>query len=90
MSDIITTVKVVGLIPDIDQLSGKEYTQINFGIETSVPSLHEQQRVKGWKYMLNIFIPKEEWNNQYNMWQKFDLTIKDSGEIFLKPKENDT
>ena len=94
MSDIITTVQVVGLIPDIDLISGKPYTQINFGVETIGPQIQEQQmmsypaqRVKGWKYMLNVFIPNEKWNNQYKMWQKYDLTIKDSGELILKLNE---
>jgi hypothetical protein len=44
-------------------------------------------RPASWEYVLNILIPNSQWNNQYKMWQTYDMTIKGTGELALKPSE---
>ena len=93
-------VQVIGINPDVDQMTGERYTHITIAKESivdpssiplsqfSLPNF--PNNVSGWKYILNVFIPTEKWNNQYKMWQKYTLIVKDNGELELKqqPEEN--
>lgn len=95
MGEFKITAQVIGLAPDADQITGERYTQVNLAVESFVPRQSQQQimtpfpvpRPVSWKFVLNIFIPLSQWRDQYKMWQKYDLIIKDTGELTLKQPE---
>lgn len=88
MTDVKIPVQVIGINPDADQITGEQYTQITLAKETTFnpaqPQLPISPRVTGWKYILHLFIANDKWDNQYKMWQKFDLIVKNTGELELK------
>ena len=92
-------VKVIGFQHDADAFTGESYTQIVLAIETRLPNLPPQMasqvyppipKAIGWKHIMYLYIPNTKWNNQYQMWQEYDLEIDDNtGELSLKlAKEN--
>jgi hypothetical protein len=94
LTEFKITAHVIGLNPDVDQITGEGYTQVSLGIEsmTKLPqpmTPFSSPRPVSWKYVLNIFIPTNQWNNQYKMWQKYHMSIKDTGELTLKPYEQE-
>ena len=85
MSDIKITLQVIALNPDYDAATGELYTRADLGIQSKPPEDESQiaPLPPFWKYLLNIYIPKNKWNEQYKMWTRYDLTIKDTGELAL-------
>ncbi len=92
MPDIEMTAQVIGLNPDYDQFTGERYTQVTFAREVPLPQPTPPptgvpgQSATAWKYLLHLFIPNDNWSDQFKMWQKYSLTIKDTGEMALKPE----
>jgi hypothetical protein len=90
MPQFTLRVKVVGMQPDSDQFTGEQYTMIILAIQSLIPSPPAQAtfppmpKQMAWKHLLHIFIPHDKWNDQYRMWQDYDMIVKDTGEIELK------
>lgn len=86
-------VKIIGFQPDSDQFSGEPYTQVLFAVESKMPAPppHLAQmtyppipRAVSWKHIIHLMIPNSKWNNQYQMWQEYDLEIdENTGELKL-------
>jgi len=90
-------VKVIGLGTDSDPFTGAMYTAVTFAIESALPRPAQPQnqfppvpRPVGHKHIMHVFVPTIQWNTQYGMWQEFDLTIEDSGELRLIPAQTTT
>ena len=85
-------VVVIEIKADFDPFGG-EYTHISFGYRLPVPMPPEQARrfpppprPVVYKHALHVIIPRDRWYGQYQMWQEFELIIKDDGGVELKKK----
>ena len=83
-------VVVVEIKVDFDPLGG-EYTMVSFGYKLPVPRPPEVEKRYPplpkpvmYKHFLHVIIPKEQWDGQYTLWQEYELTVKDNGEVELK------
>ena len=84
-------VKVIGIGPDSDQFTGQGYTAVTLAIESPIPKPPPQAanmhppipRPIIHKHILHIFLPNTQWRGQYSMWQDYNLTIEDTGEMRL-------
>lgn len=83
-------VVVLEMKPDFDPW-GNEYIQVSLGYKQPVPFMSPQQSFSqpqpkqiSYKHALHIIIPKEEWRDQYKMFEQFHLIINDSGAQELK------
>ncbi len=93
LAEFKITAQVIQLNPDVDQFSGEQYTQVVLAVESPIPRPPPQvqqmtpfpiPRPVAWKHVLYVFVPNTKWNNQFQMWQKYDIIIKDTGELELK------
>jgi hypothetical protein len=78
---------------DFDPFGG-EYTQVSFAYRIPIPTpppgvtvAGPQPKTIAYKHALHLFIPKDKWLAQYNMWEQYHLIIKDDGGIELKKAE---
>jgi len=85
-------VVVTEVIVDFDPYGG-EYVKVAFGYKLPVPFRPPKPsqpvptpQVVAYKHALHLFIPKDQWKAQYNLWQEFHLIVRDDGNIELKPK----
>ena len=87
-------VVVLELKPDFDPFGG-EYVFVSFGYKQAIPFAPpkmpmpmDQMTPKqiSYKHALHILIPKEEWKDQYSMFQEFHLIVHDDGSQELKKK----
>jgi hypothetical protein len=83
-------VVVLEMKPDFDPW-GNEYIQVSLGYKQPVPFappqqpfLQPQPKQISYKHALHIIIPKEEWKDQYSMFQQFRLIVNDDGTQELK------
>jgi hypothetical protein len=90
---------VIQMTPDADPFTGMQYTQVAFAIESNIPRppAPAQQampfplpRQVVWKHILHVFVPATQWTNQYQMWQKYDITIQENGELHVAPSSEGT
>ena len=72
-------VTVLEIKADFDQF-GNQVTMACLGYR--LPKFKSEQEV--WKHALHIIIPKEQWNDQYKMWETYHVTIGDDGSVELK------
>lgn len=77
---VVTEIKA-----DFD-LFGGEYTQVSFGYRLPVPRPPELQKMGApgqiyYKHVLHVFIPKDKWVGQYNMWQRVKILVQDDGKV---------
>jgi hypothetical protein len=80
---------VVNQTMDTDPFTGRIFYQIALGIKVPIPVEKPppgapQLVQSAWKHLLHVFVPRENWVNQYTMGQEFDLTVNDEGEVTLK------
>jgi hypothetical protein len=82
--------RVIGIGVDNDPFTGLGYTSVQLGVESDVPAPPAAQnqyppivRVPIFKHVLHIFVPTNEWRNQYNMWSQYDMTVEDDGQLRL-------
>lgn len=88
-----TRVKVIALAPDSDASTGAGYTFVTFALEAHTPRPPAQlqnvyppiPRPVSYKHVMHLFFPTTHWHEQYGMWDEFDLTIEDNGEVRLVP-----
>ena len=87
-------VVVTELVIDFDKYGG-EYVKVAFAYR--VPSPFKPPKIVNpmmpqppveiyYKHALHVIIPKEKWNEQFNMWKEYHLIVKDDGTVELKPK----
>lgn len=90
MTDYKKIVQVIQILPDMDQATGERYTQVTFGFESSaLPSgFPDSPRIPFWKYAMHVFIPISEWKDQYKIWHRYEMVVKDTGEMVLRPVPN--
>lgn len=89
-------VTVVTVRADFDPWGG-EYTYVEFAWKLPLPNpqgLTEQPVVLGaqpknvaYKHVMHLIIPRENWVDQYHMWEKRTLLINDDGSIDFKKAE---
>lgn len=86
-------VVVVEVKADFDPFGG-EYTLVSFGYKLPIPlppqvdkTFPSSPKPTYYKHGLHVFIPREKWTGQYNMWEEYHLIVKDNGEVELKKKE---
>jgi len=86
-------VVVVEVKADFDPYGG-EYTLVSFGYKLPIPLPPQVDKIFPpppkpiyYKHGLHVFIPREKWTGQYNMWEEYHLIVKDNGEVELKKKE---
>jgi hypothetical protein len=86
-------VVVVEIKADFDPYGG-EYTMVSFGYKLPIPLPPHVDKVFPpppkpiyYKHGLHVFIPREKWTGQYNMWEEYHLIVKDDGVVELKKKE---
>jgi hypothetical protein len=87
----VTTIRV-----DFDPWGG-EYTYVELSWKLPLPSpqaLAQQPVVLGaqpknvaYKHVMHVYIPKENWVDQYKMWEKRKITIEDDGAISIEKVE---
>jgi len=85
-------VVVIEISIDFDPFGG-EYVKVSFGYRLPVPFRPPQPTIRVpnqqpiiYRIALRLFIPKEQWKAQYNLWQEYHLIVKDEGDVELKPK----
>ena len=89
MNGFSETVDVVGLITDIDQYD--EYrVRVQFGMKSSpppqtMPSPFPPQSRLG--LVLELSLPVSEWKDQYKIQQRYELAVKETGELTLIPEK---
>ena len=85
-------VRIIGLEPDFDQVSGDPYTKVIFAAETRFPPPPAHLVQAGipmphgmaWKHILYLMIPNSKWHDQYQMWKEYELEVNESsGELNL-------
>lgn len=84
-------VRVIGIGADSDAFTGQNYTSVLLAIESPIPRPPPQManvyppvpRPMVQKHILHIFIPTTQWREQYRMWQEYNMTIEDSGDMHL-------
>jgi len=86
-------VLVVEVKADFDPFGG-EYTLVSLGYKLPIPlppqvdkTFAPSPKPTYYKHGLHVFIPREKWTGQYNMWQEYHVIVKDNGEVELKKKE---
>jgi len=72
---------VLEIKADFDQF-GNQVTMACLGYR--LPKFKSEQEV--WKHALHIIIPKEQWNDQYKMWELYHGIINDDGSMGLEKK----
>lgn len=86
-------VRIIGMEPDFDQVSGDPYTKIVLATETRFPSPPPHLAQAGipmpkgvaWKHILHLMIPNSKWHGQYQMWKEYELDIDETtGNLSLK------
>ena len=72
----VIEIKIDAPLPEV------EFVQISLGfkLETKNPRGTGQT----FKHSIHIYIPKHEWKSQYKMWDEYDLTVSNSGNLTLK------
>ena len=77
-----------------DQVTGERILRVDIAAQVSTskttPSTmnpFSQSNIPRWRFYLSIYFPLSEWNNQYQVGQKCELTIKETGELMLKPSD---
>ena len=91
---VVTTIKA-----DFDMFGG-EYTYVEISWKLPLPSpqglsqLTQQPIVLGaqpknvaYKHVIHVFVPRENWVDQYKMWEKRKVTIEDDGSIRVEKVE---
>ena len=85
-------VVVIEVKADFDPVANM-YTEISFGYRIPVPSppqppntFPQQPKPLLYKHAIKIIIPRDQWCNQFNMWEEYHLIVKDDGSVELKKK----
>ena len=83
---------VLEMKPDFDPFGG-EYIAVSLGYRQSIPFAppsgpisQPQPKQVAYKHALHLFIPKDDWKDQYSMFQEFHLIVHDDGSMELKRK----
>jgi hypothetical protein len=78
----------------VDQVTGERIFRVDIAAQVSMskttPSTmnpFSQPNMPRWRFYLSIYFPFSEWKNQYQVGQKYELTIRETGELILKPSE---
>lgn len=86
-------VVIVEIKADFDPYGG-EYTLVSFGYRLPIPlppqyekTFPPQPKPIFYKHGLHVFIPRDKWTGQYNMWEEYHLIVKDDGVVEVKKKE---
>lgn len=84
-------VTIVEIKADFDPF-GSEYTQVSFAIKLAIPMPPQSQQFPpkpkptAYKHLMHLFIPKDKWTDQFQMWKDYHLIVKDDGTTELKNK----
>jgi hypothetical protein len=80
------TVAVISLIADIDKF-GDRIVRIEFGTEFSEPpkTMQPYPTPPRLRFIMDLILQTSEWNDQYKLGQKYELTVKETGEITIRP-----
>jgi len=71
---------------------GDAYTQVCLGYKLpipmppSTPQFPPKPKPTAYKHVVQLFIPKEKWNGQFNMWEEYHVVVKDDGMVEVKKK----
>lgn len=78
-------VTVTEMNPDFPppHLNLEPYTRVVFAVQLPTISTPQLSSL-AWKHIMQIFVPREKWDNQYKMWEKYHLTVRDDGSVELK------
>jgi hypothetical protein len=78
-------IKVTEIKADVPVV-GLEYVQVSLGMEVDLQQNVKTGMINGkiFKHILHVFIPKSEWKDQYKMWEEFDASVDDKGNVSLK------
>lgn len=82
---------VVEVKADFDMFGGA-YTLVCLGYKLPVPMPPSQQQFPpkpkptAYKHVLHLYIPKEKWTGQFNMWQDYHVIVHDDGKVEVKKK----
>lgn len=74
-------IQVVEIKADVPVLN-KEFVQVSLGYKLNLENLRAGPPI--FKHMIHVFIPKQEWHSQYNMWDEYEITIDDSGNVKMQ------
>lgn len=95
MNEFKRTVDVINIVSDIDQVTGERHLRVDFGMELSAPQTTQRTmtpfpapNLRYWRFVFTLFVPISEWNDQYKMGRKYDLVMKETGELTIKQSEN--
>jgi hypothetical protein len=75
LNEFRRTIDVMGILTDIDQVTGERYVRIDFGMQLSTPpqttprtmTTFPAPNLLYWRFVLSLFVPLSEWKNQYKM-----------------------
>lgn len=86
-------VTVLEIKADFDPFGG-EYTQVILATKIHVPmpppqpnQYPPQPKPISYKHLMHLFIPKDQWVDQYQMWKDYHLIVKDDGTVEVKNKQ---
>lgn len=52
--------------------------------ESPTMNVFPQSNTPQWRFILSIYFSNSEWKNQYQVGQKFDLVMSETGDLTLK------
>ena len=84
-------VQIVEIVAGSDP-AGNVHTKVSFGYRLKLPMPPMPQTAQGvpmptpiaWQHAMHLFIPKEEWVGQFQMWENYHLIVQDDGHAELK------
>ena len=85
------TVEVLNVVSDQNPYTGERIYRIDIGTQIPIPKTMPPtmtpfpQQPTYFRSSLTLYISGSEWSNQYQAGQKYELVIKEKGELILKP-----
>lgn len=83
-------VVVVEIKADFDPYGG-EYTLVSLGFKLPIPLPPQMDKMFPpppkpifYKHAMHLFVPRDKWTGQYDMWGEYHMIVKDNGETELK------
>jgi hypothetical protein len=87
-------VEVLNILSDFTTAPGEHNYRVDIGgvistskEEPSTMNVFPQSNIPRWRLHLSIYFLHSELKNQYYVGQKFELIVKDTGELSLKPAD---
>ena len=84
-------VEVLNIVSDQNPYTGERFYRVDIGTQVPIPKVMSAtmnpfpQPLTYFRSSLTLYMQGSEWTNQYQAGQKYELVIKEKGELTLKP-----